>query len=72
MCTKMSVHGKKEFGVRKWIEMNKFLTSVFYRAEPLIPYLFRRVRGPAVRGIWVVHPNEFIIFQKTTLESISI
>ena len=48
------------------------IVSVFYRAEPLVTYPFRKVRGPAVRGIWVVHPNEFIIFRKTTLESISI
>jgi len=45
--------------------------GVLYRAEPLVPYPFRKVRGSAVKGIWVVHPNEFIIFRKTALESVS-
>jgi hypothetical protein len=38
--------------------------SVLYRAEPLVPYAFWEVRGSAVGGIWVVLPNEVVIFPK--------
>ena len=37
---------------------------VLYRAEPLISYPFRKVRGSAVTGIRVMNPNELVIFSK--------
>ena len=48
------------------------IVCVLYRAEPLVSYPFREVRCSTVKGIWVVNPNEFVIFQRTTLENINI
>ena len=49
----------------------KNVIGVLYRAKSLISDPFRKVRGSTVGGIWVVHPNEFIIFRKETLENVS-
>ena len=46
--------------------------SVLYRAEPLISCPFRKVRGSTVGRIWVVHPNQLVIFRRTTLEKVSL
>jgi len=48
------------------------VVCVLYRAEPLVSCPLRKVRGSAVEGIWVVDPNEFVIFRRTTLENVNI
>jgi len=48
------------------------VVCVLYRAEPLVLYPLRKVRGSTVRGIWVVNPNKFVVFQRTTLENVNV
>jgi len=48
------------------------VVCVLYRAEPLVSYPLRKVRGSTVKGIWVVDPNEFVILRRTTLENVNI
>ena len=48
------------------------IVSVLYRAEPLVSYPFREVRGSAVGRIWMVNPNEFVVFKRTTLENVNL
>ena len=55
-----------------WSLSRKDVVCVLYRAEPLVSYPLRKVRGSTVKGIWVVDPNEFVIFRRTTLENVNI
>jgi len=55
-----------------WSLSREDVICVLYRAESLVSYPFRKVRGSAVSRIGMVHPNELIIFRKTTLENINL
>ena len=48
------------------------IIRILYRTEPLVSHPFWKVQCSAVRRIWVVHSNELIIFQRTTLENVSL